>query len=745
MRVFVLLLFIVSSFHSFSQLGKSILPKIISIDNVSKANGALITAFFLKNDEIKKLEKFEVGFQLPKNFQTKIKGFFEGTSKKEDWINPFNRHDIDITLNFYVNGILEKTIDAFYYEEYKIDSIKNNWIIDTTSFNFRARFSPQKTGEYQVKVSISAKNCDSLLTKFSFNVIDGISKGYLEKGIHGRHFSFSETKKSFIGVGQVIPWSEAHNGKMDEVNRPSDFVPFYKALKAMDKAGGNFTRFIASPWFMELEWEALGNYQPKLGQAWEFDRITEECETNELYYIFCSRLHTQLENHADENYGLRWENNCYNDKDVHPAVIAHEPKIGISKVIEFYSNEIAKDHNKNYLRYLISRWGYSNAIAGWQVMSEIDNTQGYSSDTLTQKEARNWTHEMIRYINNKLDDPHLLSVAVANPKGAKESFYDPEIYNIPEIDFIGLHSYVYEVAPPTGIIRNRNLADRYKAINEIGIGMRFDSLAYPSFNKKLFIFDEFGQVSGIPKDWPSKDNTDPTVEYNNEIGFMLKQDLWFSVMSGSAISGLDWWNYSSLKRQEDWLKYYKGIIAFFEGIDFEKVNYTNINKQKGKQFIAQRWPFTEKEINRSNKRNYSKDDMLEAHTQTASDGSQAFGWMSNRSVNWMNLINDLPVLKQMLNGELPYSKKYLYLPKDDDKVTKSIDLEGDKYFIKVYFLQRKSEYMIDFYNTISGQKIASDSLKSNSKGEVKIFAPEMKWIENPDIAFKLYLKDSTFK
>ena len=35
----------------------------------------------------------------------------------------------------------------------------------------------------------------------------------------------------------------------------------YNALYAMERAKGNFTRFVAAPWFMQLDWEALGNYQ----------------------------------------------------------------------------------------------------------------------------------------------------------------------------------------------------------------------------------------------------------------------------------------------------------------------------------------------------------------------------------------------------------------------------------------------------------------------------------------------------
>ena len=87
-----------------------------------------------------------------------------------------------------------------------------------------------------------------------------------------------------------------------------------------------------------------------------------------------------------------------------------------------------------------------------------------------------------------------------------------------------------------------------------------------------------------------------------------------------------------------WKEIYPPIRKFIKDIDFETNNYDTIRKFKHKPIIAQRWPETTRKIERSNGRRYRKSDLLEAYTQVASDGKKGFGWISNRSVNWPNMI-----------------------------------------------------------------------------------------------------------
>ena len=208
------------------------IPTLIQHDNLIKANGGLKTAWFYPQNEMQvvgQFQKAEVGFSLPLNYNRKIINFFQGIGANSDRINTYNRQDIDITLEIFKDSILKKSVDAFYYEEFQVDTFYNVWQKDTTSYNFRTRFSLAEIGEYEAVVKISSKFMDTLFSSFSFKVISSNSKGYIEKASDNKHLRFSASKESFMGVGQVVPWAEAYQGQLDQVTRPSEYKSFYKA------------------------------------------------------------------------------------------------------------------------------------------------------------------------------------------------------------------------------------------------------------------------------------------------------------------------------------------------------------------------------------------------------------------------------------------------------------------------------------------------------------------------------------
>ena len=49
---------------------------------------------------------------------------------------------------------------------------------------------------------------------------------------------------------------------------------------------------------------------------------------------------------------------------------------------------------KNFYRYLLARWGYSRAIAGWVAVVEIDGTTGY---VLNSAQTTTWATKLKSY------------------------------------------------------------------------------------------------------------------------------------------------------------------------------------------------------------------------------------------------------------------------------------------------------------------------------------------------------------
>ena len=179
-----------------------------------------------------------------------------------------------------------------------------------------------------------------------------------------------------------------------------------------------------------------------------------------LLYFLCL-LHGPLQSRTDKEDrkvlpGVRWEENAYNDNSKKEIKIAQENSIGATHPIDFYDNERAQKLSKNYFRYIVARWGYSTSFSALQIMSEIDDTGNYRDEKIkdsiiehskNRKIIKSWVHEMINYIGLDLKAKQLLSVAIINGIDGSSNLWDPEIFNHPEIDFVGLHNYTYEKSP----------------------------------------------------------------------------------------------------------------------------------------------------------------------------------------------------------------------------------------------------------------------------------------------------------
>ena len=78
------------------------------------------------------------------------------------------------------------------------------------------------------------------------------------------------------------------------------------------------------------------------------------------------------------------------------------------------------------------------------------------------------------------------------------------------------------------------------------------------------------------------------------------------------------------------------------------------------------------------------------------------------------------------------------MPEDDDKTCRPINIEENKCFFKIRFLLPKTTYFINFFNTKTGKyDIRRTKVKTNRRGIAKVYAPEMLWEVNPDIAFTI--------
>ena len=719
-------------------------------------------------------EKMEIGLRLSDQLQAEIDNFFDNDSTNGGGINPYNRHALDLQMTFYINGNPIDRVDAFYYIPQKIDTLSNGFVDDTTTYNFRFRHSPRELANYTAEIELFVNGVLWSTMDFGFTVIPSTNKGYLEQGKYGKHMRYAKTKESFFGVGQVIPWARYPNWY--NWNEPAGLdlltedmtIPF----EVLNDAGGNFSRIVSATWSLDFEAEVLGNYTPKRGQAWYLDKLTDFCTEEEVYFIYCMKVHSPFEVKYDSLGNLAnsnqsgWGYNPYNDSTALSNQYASEPAIGITNVNEFYSNPLAMSHYQNYIRYIVSRWGYASSIAGWQVMSEIDNTTDYRDNEATQIVVKDWVHEMLKFIATDQYDRHLRSVStMGRPGGAYTNLNNINIYESEYLNFGGLHQYTIQdiITNPIdgyGNFRNRSVLGTYEATRNIATGSNGDKNLKevdvdPNIRNNVCIFDEHGISANRYVEGGDNSNVgDATTGINRCQQFNFHNDLWATICSGAAVAGLEWTLAQDTIRQAQWYNDFPYLQQFFATIDFENVEYTKLHYQKnrGGLYIANRWPWKRKDIDVSNHTNkpakdYDKETLLEAITTVSADRTQGFGWCHNRSHYWWNLKEESSsCIHNMVYPDFDpndeWQSQHLFRPKDDDLVdVPQIVFPGFHYF-KIQDVKPLTTYVIRFYDTRTGNWLPEQEKISSADKELKVFPLFM--LNHPDLAYTIRQKGTTW-
>ena len=121
----------------------------------------------------------------------------------------------------------------------------------------------------------------------------------------------------------------------------------------------------------------LGRYdQPKCGRI---DQLIEWSGERGLKMMLAIWPHDLISNTV---WAHQWHQNPYNS---------------ITSVEQFYENETAWEYQKKQYRYLIARWGYSRALGVWEIINEINGTDGWEIGK--QPEATKWVKKVHDYLS----------------------------------------------------------------------------------------------------------------------------------------------------------------------------------------------------------------------------------------------------------------------------------------------------------------------------------------------------------
>jgi hypothetical protein len=415
----------------------------------------------------------EVGFRLGMELRRKINNYLDGR-EVPDRINPFDPADLDVRVTFSrinpENGSVEEGNEriGFWYREFERDYRAPNpddWNHREIPnlFNFRARYAPKEIGLYTVTAMVIERQSDTSFTNTTtFEVVESNREGFLELDQHNRYFT--RNGKGFFPVGQNLP-TPTCRPEVDSVCSalycagkeawchgrimgPYGFQVFETEMKQLANSGANYMRFLIAPWNLEIEFEALNNYDKRMHCAWETDRIIQLADSLGILLHFNMQIHFPLEDPS--GYGMwHWDFGdlpCFAYDN--PYCYARE--FEFARPIDFIRSDAARYHYKNRLRYMIARYGHATSIGVFELFSEANNIgDGYELDENCQRvEGRDrkkpyynepgyaaaiadWHNDLAQYIKQELKHTdHLLAVNYTGPPAfslGDRSFYSPDV------------------------------------------------------------------------------------------------------------------------------------------------------------------------------------------------------------------------------------------------------------------------------------------------------------------------------
>lgn len=421
-------------------------------------------------DSIPKNGKLELGVLLPDDIRKHVDEFIRREKSKKA-INPFDPQELDITV-FFTRMNEEGNTDTlkaygFYYQAYRRNGDMKSWGVlkDHVYPEFRVRFTPQETGVWncEAHIKVNGDQEEFISPPLNFNVVKSRLPGFV-KVSEGKRY-FEADGELFLPLGVNLPTQGGPlTGFRSEGAFPYEYEGYLSVLKEFRSKGGNYFRYMCTPWTTEIEFEELGNYTDRLAQAWEMDRIVETCEELGLRMHWNMSYMTQLT--SPGVFGIYfWDWSDARDSNMTCKALPNwfpndvgfcyhtDPEFGVETVADFMTNSESVRYYQNRLRYMIARWGYSPNIAVLELFNEVnysglefgllDNCgldlskeyKPYFNDTSFVRKVNDWQIEMGRFIKEDLD--HFNQPYCVNYGGAP-NYKTPDEYEFDIEDGISL-------------------------------------------------------------------------------------------------------------------------------------------------------------------------------------------------------------------------------------------------------------------------------------------------------------------
>lgn len=398
---------------------------------------------------------------------------FEVTPQlKAVYDNPYDPEQLDLRAVFLSPQGKEWKINGFYDGE-----------------TWRVRFAPNELGQWRYRLLATDKTGTAIGEEEVFEAVSSDRHGWVQVSGKNKRFLQQADGTSFYGIGVAYPWNVSESG-LDKIKASGgNLITYWNGN--YDSGGGA----------QQLESAASGIGRYDMDKGKRIDEIIGMLESRSMKMNFVIWPHDSLTDKL-EGWPATWSKSAYSS---------------LGEAADFYKSEKMWKYQEKLYRYIIARWGYSEAIGTWNVVTEISGTDGW---VLGDKQTANaWVAKMNDYFH--ANDPYR-HPTVGSKAGNKDDYW--------------VHGY-----------RTLDIADRENYYDLSAAGYAEDiTRRWLAFEKPLFI----GETGNI---------TDTSAYH---------QALWTSLANGLASSPI-WWE--STKLDERMYKHMLSFSQFVGKIDFNEI------------------------------------------------------------------------------------------------------------------------------------------------------------------------------
>lgn len=407
-------------------------------------------------------------------------------------VNPFDPTAVDLTLHLVSPTGEKREVSAFWYQAFKPSSL-----IKVDAPVWRVRFTPTEIGLWTAQAKSERLGLKS--NPISFTVLPSESHGFVYlHPANPRYFAF-EDGTPFIPIGVNMAWWH------------SDPLGDYESwLDQFAANGGNTIRVWMASWAFGIEWQdtPLGDYGPRLKQAWLLDQLFRMAAERGVYIILVLNNHGQFSDKVDPE----WTRNPYNAALGGP----------LKRPEEFVTNPEARAFFKRRLTYIVNRWSHAPNLLMWEWWNEFNHT------AISQAAMADWVTTMTAHLAESDPYHHLTTISGAEP--------DSEIWRLPGLDVVSHHEY--STIDP--LLAAPLIYQHYAA----------------SVPDKPILLAEFAYAA------PRLENIDSP----DQLGSHLHNGLWAAPFSGYTGTGMYWWWNHYIDPLQLW-GHFRGIATFIAAED----------------------------------------------------------------------------------------------------------------------------------------------------------------------------------